>query len=1592
MAASDAIVVGESWVSEHFMTTDSRKESFLARVLERRKEWDEARTEGLPATRQRFLDARRDLVRTWSTLGEESGGDHLAALYALLREVLGYTRVGLHHERRGPVVAVSATGLTGAAPLVIVEAVAVDQVDDLLAKDADTLLTPYEVDEKTQIRSVARLLSQLFVDDDAPAFALVLAGGTAMVAERTRWPEGRYLAVDLQLVAERADDSRGGETDTALTCLDAASLAPDAEGGIWWQATLEESIKHTVGVSKDLREGVRLSIEIIANEVVQRRRAQGLDPLPQEEAQQLARQSLRFLYRILFLLYAEASPELGVLPSGVEAYEAGYSLDRLRDLVQVELATPRDEHGTHLYDSLAVLFRLVDQGHDGGRTDDEKGATPGLTFEPLRADLFDPRATAYIDEVKLGNAKLQRVLEHLLLSKASKGKDRGFISYAELGINQLGAVYEGLMSYTGFFAEEDLFEVARGGDPEKGSWVVPVHRADSIDDKDFVRTEDPVTGEKTRVLHKRGTFVFRLSGRERQQSASYYTPEVLTRFTVDQALVELIGPDHVKEGSIEWEGREVPRTMSAREILDLTVCEPALGSGAFAIEAVRQLAEAYLRRRQEELGERIDPDDYPRELQKVKAYLALHNVYGVDLNATAVELAEISLWLDTMGEGLKAPWFGLHLKRGNSLIGCRRATFRRDQVADKSWLKAIPADQPLSGDSFSGIHHFLLPAEGWGSAIHAKEAKELAPEALARLKTWRKTVLRKPTKKEVDQLAELAQRVERLWDFALRRLTIAEQQVRRPIEVWGTDDLPVGGAVSREEIEEALADARGAYRRLRTVMDAWNALWFWPLTDALTTRTVTTDAGERVERIDPPTLEEWIDALRGLLGWRSDATSTGSGRKWRGGDDTLASGADWTDLGVAEETDLAFSGARSPQRVREEHPWLDVCAAVAQQQGFFHWELDFAPVFAQRGGFDLQVGNPPWVRPIVDVDALLAEGDPWWQLANKPSEAQRARKREATLALPGISDLVTDGVTDVESTKEFVSAPQDYPHFVGLQPDLYRCFMEQAWRHASENGTIALIHLESHFTDEKAGIARAATYERLRRHWQFVNELHLFEIQDQKRFGVNVYGSPRQPAFIQAASLYHPDTVLRSLDHDGTGVEPGLKDENGNWDLRPHRGRVVLVDSEVLRSWHEILEDSAVPVRRSRMVYAVNRSTSSVLNKLSTSTRVNSLGLEFSSGWHEKNDRTKGFFESRWGAPSSWKEVILQGPHIFVATPLYKAPNETMLHHQDWTPTDFEALESDAVPITSYKPRGDRARYDAAYTHWTRTVEIPDPDAPGGVRSELQTVPARDFYRVAWRKMAANTGERTLIPAIIPPGCAPTHGLTSLGSPRDSRTLAACAGSLSSLISDFCVRIAPKANILKSTVEALPTGGASAFTRELLLRTLRLNCVTEAYADLWAECYEPFYNDDSWTCLPERSGWVDLGDVGPEWTPETPLRVAEDRRQALLEIDALVALSLGLTADELCTIYRTQFPVLYGYDRNTYFYDENGRLVPNSVLSVWRKKGDAITEEERTAVHPGSGIAYTYELPFVTLDREADMRRAYAEFERRLAQRQGEAS
>lgn len=1559
---SDALVVGEDFISEHYFTTDAKSQSFQAKVLERRKQWDTAKADGHATVRTRYTEARGKLTTEFIGLSESADEQTLDSLYGTLRTVLGYDnslrwdieRIGGSDTEPGPALAVRARDLSGPAPFVLVEARGGLELEDLLAKNEKTLLREFHT-EADPIASVAGLLSHLFVTEEGPRFALVLAGSTALVTERERWLEGRYLAVDLQLIGERNDDKRGGETDRALTCLEADSLAPDAEGDIWWTGVIEESVKHTVGVSKDLREGVRLSIEIIANDVVARRRAQGLDPLPDEMAQPLAGQSLRFLYRILFLLYAEATPELSVVPAGDPTYERGYSLDRLRELLPVELVTPRAQNGTHFYESLATLFDMVDRGHDGGVDDNDDARAEGLTFRRLRADLFLPSATQLIDEVKLSNAALQKVLRHLLLSKEARGKDRGFISYAELGINQLGAVYEGLMSYTGFFAHDTLYEVAKNGNTEKGTWVVPESRIADISKSDLVHT-DPNQGESVPVKYERGMFVFRLAGRERQQSASYYTPEVLTRFTVGQALEELLDQDGT--------------TTTAGEILGLTVCEPALGSGAFAIEAVRQLAEQYLMRRQNELGDRIPPEDYPTELQRVKAYLALHQVYGVDLNATAVEFAEISLWLDTMGPDLDAPWFGLHLRRGNSLIGARRAVVPGGQITNKGWIDATLVDVPLSEslDGYKGaVHHFLVPASGWGSTAEAKEGKELAPEATAALKEWRRGLKKKLTAIQVKQLRALTQRVETLWSFALRRLQIAESEIRRDIPVWGREFTPTGGAVSREQIEESLADESGAYRRLRRAMDAWCALWFWPLTDSA--RTVD---GKIVE---PPSVQDWIDALTDLLG--TPVKETRSESKF--GQYNLFDVSNWDELGQAEETDLLLAQAKSPNSVLEQHPWLVVADRVSSQQGFFHWELDFAPVF-ERGGFDLQVGNPPWVRPRSDVDALLAEADPWFKLTpSKADQDELDQRRNAALSLPGMIDLVVHETGTTGAVAAFLGDSKNYPSLSGLAPDLYRCFIELAWRNSSDRGRSGLIHMETHFTDDNAGGFREECYRRLRRHFQFINELKLFEIQNQKVYGVNVYASPRDPDFITATSLYHPDTVTRSLKHDGTGPEPGIKDESGKWDVRPHAARLLRITMKELAEWRAILNSDA-PTLAVPMVFAVNKTTAKSLAQMSQSeSRLGDIELRFSAGLNEKTAVKDRVIRKDWGMPQDWSHAILHGSHIYVANPFYKSPNRTMKNKDDWSDTFLEEFGEYDTPTTIYKPALSSDQHWATFPQWRYVDE-----------NRIEKIgSSSEFARAAWRTMTDNTGERTLKCALIPPRVAHFDTITSAGAPEEgTQTIVLVSAIMSALLSDFLIRNIPKSTIRAAAVKRLPSLAGKTTRTELILRALRLNCIGYSYSPVWRECYDAGMRADRWTGGFEHNRRAPLSNIDKEWTPETPLRIAADRRQALVEIDALVALGLGLTADELCTIYRTQFPVLYGYDRNKYLYDINGRLVPQEVLAVWRKKGDAISEEERTATN-AAGNTYVYELPFQFLDREADMREAYAEFERRLGMKGG---
>lgn len=347
-----------------------------------------------------------------------------------------------------------------------------------------------------------------------------------------------------------------------------------------------------------------------------------------------------------------------------------------------------------------------------------------------------------------------------------------------------------------------------------------------------------------------------------------------------------------------------------------------------------------------------------------------------------------------------------------------------------------------------------------------------------------------------------------------------------------------------------------------------------------------------------------------------------------------------------------------------------------------------------------------------------------------------------------------------------------------------------------------------------------------------------------------------------------------------------------------------------------------------------------------------------------------------------------------------------MRNNLDYTDVDLETLGSGALPVTEYKPiYGEYAdgfpntrHYDASYGEW-----VLERDVDG---KALETTRVREHYRIMWRRMAGNRQSmRTLISSIMPPGSAHVHPVISMGiveknGTDQTRSLALVQAAMSSLLSDFFIRSTISSDIFPSSVERIATiPGDHRLAPAALLRVLRLTCLTSAYAELWDEIAGidcEAFRCDAWAGGHDRADRPALGDVPREWNETVPLRRDEDRRQALVELDAIMAHVTGVSIDELATIYRTQFGVLVGYDRGegqgAYIFDANGRQIPSELRSAWNTAGRPESEAEqgsldaeaRTVAHPGSGVEYTYELPFRILDREADMREAYAEFARRF--------
>ena len=158
------------------------------------------------------------------------------------------------------------------------------------------------------------------------------------------------------------------------------------------------------------------------------------------------------------------------------------------------------------------------------------------------------------------------------------------------------------------------------------------------------------------------------------------------------------------------------------------------------------------------------------------------------------------------------------------------------------------------------------------------------------------------------------------------------------------------------------------------------------------------------------------------------------------------------------------------------------------------------------------------------------------------------------------------------------------------------------------------------------------------------------EISDTREYGVHVYGSAQEsPEFLQAAFLYHPSVVDRSLVHDGSGEVPGRKLAEGGWDLRPHAERLVRVDRGRLESWALLMDyDDALSAP---VVKVVTSAEAAAVDAMAKYPRRFGTGRYFwSAGFHEQSDQRSGLVEERTETPSDWSEVLLQGPHISGST------------------------------------------------------------------------------------------------------------------------------------------------------------------------------------------------------------------------------------------------------------------------------------------------------------------------------------------------------
>jgi hypothetical protein len=432
---------------------------------------------------------------------------------------------------------------------------------------------------------------------------------------------------------------------------------------------------------------------------------------------------LTTLLRMVFLLYAE---DQGLMPQG-EVYARNYSIAGLYERLRQDAGTYPDTMDQR-YGAWACLLSLFRMVHDGG-------ACAGFELPTRHGQLFDPDAYAFLENRSLHDRRVEnlpiepprvsdgcivRVLQGLLVL----GGER--LSYRALDVEQIGSVYEAMM---GFAVERAAGRsIAVKSDAHKPGAV----RADPVIDVDALLLQKPservrwlisqatckLTGKAAGALEAAATAddvvaalgrkvsertprlmapgsLYLQPGEERRRSGSHYTPRELTGPIVRTTLrpvLQALG--------------ERPRP---EKILELRVCDPAMGSGAFLVEACRQLAEKLVEAwNVHDCMPAMPADEEP--LLYARRLVAQTCLYGVDRNRFAVNLARLSLWLVTLARDHAFTFLDHALKHGDSLVG-----LSREQIGAFHWH----AEELDHGPLFENVRAAVGTARAWRDELRA---------------------------------------------------------------------------------------------------------------------------------------------------------------------------------------------------------------------------------------------------------------------------------------------------------------------------------------------------------------------------------------------------------------------------------------------------------------------------------------------------------------------------------------------------------------------------------------------------------------------------------------------------------------------------------------------------------------------------------------------------------------------------------------------------------------------------------------------------------------------------------------------------------